>query len=782
MLQPRTRWSVRKTDETKAKFLAEQLKISPLVATLLVNRGFDTLESASSFLFPTITFHDPFLLKDMDILVQRVKEAITRNEKIVVYGDYDADGVSSTYVMVKTLQKLGAKVGYYIPNRFSEGYGPNEAAFRYLKDEGYSLIITVDNGISGLHEAMVAKEIGIDLIITDHHEPGPVLPEALAIVHPKRPDSSYPFKELAGVGVALKVATALLGELPTGLLAYAAIGTVADLVPLIGENRIIVKEGLKRLRTTNDPGIVALMKQAGVSQVDCDEDTIGFMLAPRINAPGRLYDANPALELFLAEDENRAEEMAELIGEMNRERQEIVNEMAEEAIAMVNASQKNGKPAFIIVGKEGWHAGVIGIVASRLVEHFYRPTIVFSYDYETGLAKGSARSIPSFNMYEHLSKCRDILPHFGGHPMAAGMTLKIEDVEELKRRLDLYAQETLSEEDFIQSIEIDGTFPLEEATLEAAEQIQALAPFGTGNPRPKILLEKVFLRELRKVGADEKHLKAVIQKGETRLDAIAWDMGSYGDHISPLAHVSIIGELGINEWNHIRKPQLYMKDVSIDEWQLFDFRGNRRMTEWIGKVPEENRVFIIFDEDILGKPEFSFLNQEGKIIRSLEEAVALPLDGKNVIFVDLPSNRNLMEALLKGKNPSRIYAYFYQKNSDYFHLFPTRDHFKWFYAFLAKKGVVDIKRHAVDIARYRGWAENTIHFMTQVFLELEFVTMNNGILTISRGVQKRDLTESVTYQRTKERLQLEKELLYSSYQELKTWFENALGSLTFEEE
>lgn len=781
MLLPKTRWSVKKRDPQKAQMLVEELKITPLVATLLVNRGFDTIESARSFLNPGKSFHDPFLLTDMDILVNRVQEAIKKNEKIVVYGDYDADGVSSTYIMVKTLHQLGAQVGFYIPNRFTEGYGPNENAFRHLKEEGFSLIITVDNGISGLHEARVAKEIGIDLIITDHHEPGPELPEALAVIHPKRFDSEYPFKELAGVGVALKVATALLGEVPTEMLPYAAIGTVADLVPLHDENRVIVKEGLKVLRTTKDPGLVALMKQAGVNQTECDEDTIGFMLAPRINAPGRLDDATPAVELFLADDWYEAEELAEIVGEMNRERQEIVNQMAEEAIAMVAATQEEHNDSFIAVGKEGWHAGVIGIVASRLVEHFYRPTIVFTYDRQSGLAKGSARSIPGFNMYENLSKCRDILPHFGGHPMAAGMTLKLEDVGELRRRMNQLASEQLTDEDFIPSSEIDGTFTLEEASLDAAEQIQALAPFGNGNPRPKILLENVYLRDLRKVGADEKHLKATIIDGEERLDAIAWDMGPYSDHISPLARVSIIGELGINEWNNVRKPQFYLKDVAIREWQLFDLRGNRKLTYWLDKIPKENRIFILFHKEIFENEEFRFIQDEAVLIDSVPTAKGVDIDGKNVIFVDIPPNRELMEMLIQGKKPARIYTYFYQKNGQFFQLIPTREHFKWYYAFLMKKGVVDIRRYAADIARYRGWTVNTIHFMTKVFFELEFVTINNGIITVTKGVKKRDLAESETYRKTQERISLERELLYSSYQELKTWFENKLGSQIEEE-
>lgn len=781
MLQPRTRWSVKTADQMIVKQIAEELRLTPLVATLLANRGITTPEAAHSFLYPSEDFHNPFLLNDMDKCVERIYRAIENQEKIVVYGDYDADGVTSTVVMLNALAELGANCDFYIPNRFTEGYGPNESAFRYLKNNGTDLIITVDNGISGLHEAQIAKEIGLDLIITDHHEPGTELPEAIAVIHPKRNDSTYPFKDLAGVGVSFKVASALLNRTPFELLPFVAIGTIADLVPLLDENRLIAKKGIQGLRVTNQIGLLALMKQAGINQQEITEETIGFGLAPRINAPGRIENAGIAVELFTSTEKDEVTQLASEIDQINSERQQIVNEIAEEAIAMVTEAQSKYDHKVIIAGKEGWHAGVIGIVASRLVEQFYRPVIVLSFDSEKGLAKGSARSIPGFNLFENLSQCKELLPHFGGHPMAAGMTLKISDVPELQARLNQLAKIQMTEEDFIPITILDGIFPLGETSLSAIEEMQALAPFGVENPKPKILIEDVHLPLLRKVGTDEKHLKLTLSNGEEQLDGIAFGLGNYADHISPLAKVSCIGELGINEWNNVRKPQILLKDLSVNEWQLFDYRGHKKLDQWIDKIPKENRKLIIFQKETITKLNLSNFQNETILIDSEEAARECLLDGHQVVLVDLPSNQNLIEALLKGKEVSRIYAHFYQEDTQFFKTIPTREHFKWFYALLLKNGVFDIRRYGNDIAKHRGWSTNTIHFMTKVFFELDFVTINNGIISVTKGVQKRDLSESKTYSDTLNMIQLEKDLIYSSYQQLKTWFDNLISLSNYEE-
>jgi len=773
MLKSKTRWVVRKPDQHLVQMLANELKITPLTASLLVNRGLDTVDAARYFLFGKDDFHDPFLLKGMDLAVNRIRQAIEHHERILIYGDYDADGISSTSLLMLTLLDLGAMVDFYIPNRFTEGYGPNEQAFRQAKENGFSLIITVDTGIAAVHEAAVAKELGLDLIITDHHEPGPVLPTALAIIHPKLPDSTYPFRELAGVGVAFKLAHALYGKTPEHLLEIAVIGTVADLVSLKGENRLIVKKGLEQLRSTKNIGLKAIFKSAGIDPLTINEETIGFTLGPRINAVGRLKDADLAVRLLLTDDPEEAEIFATEIEVLNKTRQEIVNTITAEAIEEVETHYSGPENKVLVIGREGWNAGVIGIVASRLVEKFYRPVIVLSFDRDKGLAKGSARSIQGFDLFHNLSTCRDILPHFGGHPMAAGMTLKLDDVDELRIRLNTLAAETLSEEDFIPITTLDEKVNLETITIAALEEVKLLSPFGVDNPKPKVLVDQVEISSIRKIGSEHNHLKMIVQENGETLDGVGFGLGTLADEISPAAKISLIGELSINEWNNLRKPQIMIQDLAVHSWQLFDFRGQWRTKKIEQAVPRENRKVIIFHKDYFEKIKAN-PSLEAILIQNETEARAFDCRLANLVLFDLPPSKDMIVQLLKGKQPARIYAYFYKDTSDFFSMIPTRDHFKWYYAFLAKYGPIDLKRYADHVAKQRGWSRETIYFMTKVFSELEFVTIDNGFISLNKIAQKRDLTDSQTFQAKQQQSALEKDLLFSSYRELKVWFDDVI--------
>jgi single-stranded-DNA-specific exonuclease len=767
MLKPRTRWNVQSADSHIVETLAGQLHLTSLAATLLANRGLKTVEEAQSFLFTNKdSFHDPFLMKDMNIAADRIKKAISNNEKIRIFGDYDADGVSSTTVMMTALNRLGANADFYIPNRFTEGYGPNEMAFRRAANEGVKLMITVDTGISAVAEARIAKELGMDYIITDHHEPGPELPEALAIIHPKIEGNPYPFKDLAGVGVAFKLAHALLGELPEDLLEIAAIGTIADLVPLFGENRLIAARGIAGLRETKRPGLVSLIKKSGTKQQELNEESIGFGMAPRINAAGRLGDADPAVDLLMAEDAETADSIADEIDAMNKERQAIVQTTSEEAIRQVEELYPPQDNGVLIVGQEGWNSGIVGIVASKLVERFYRPAIVLSFDREKGLAKGSARSIMGFDLFKNLSECRDLLPHFGGHPMAAGMTLKIEDVAELRSRLNALAKEQLTEEDFMPVTMLDGVAAIEDISIQTIEEMNLLAPFGMGNPKPKILIEKSEIAGIRKIGANQNHLKLQLKKNESALDGVGFNLGHKFDHLSPLAKVSVIGELSVNEWNNVRKPQIFLADLAVEQWQLFDYRGLNGAEKWLGAIPAESRKTVVFSEDTI--THYPFLQEIDDLVHIKEdhEAEELMLDGSYLVLMDMPPKRSLIEKLISGKSPERIYAHFYHQQENFLSTMPTRDHFKWFYAYISKRGPLDIKRYGDDIAKYRGWSRDTIDFISKVFFELDFVTIENGLIMLAQNASKRDLSESESFKGKKEQFELEKELVYSSYQQL----------------
>ncbi|MBM7660697.1 single-stranded-DNA-specific exonuclease [Bacillus mesophilus] len=777
MLSSKTRWIQKKTNEELAKQLSTQLSISNMVANLLVSRGITTAEEANSFLnIEKTEFHDPFLLTGMDQTVKRIHQAIDQHEKILVFGDYDADGVSSTTVMLRALRAKGAHADFYIPNRFREGYGPNRNAFQWAKEQGYRLIITVDTGISALSEAQFAKELEMDLIITDHHEPGPELPDAFSIIHPKLPGGAYPCKELAGVGVALKVAHALLGECPTEYVGMAAIGTIADLVPLHDENRLIAVKGIKALKTTNNPGIRALLSVCNVDQRDVTEETIGFSIGPRINAAGRLGDADPAVELFLTEDAEEAEFIANEINELNKERQKIVNEITLEAIELVEKEYPLENNSVLVIGKKGWNAGVIGIVASRLVEKYYRPTIVLSIDEEGLVAKGSARSIEGFDLFENLSTCRDILPHFGGHTMAAGMTVDVSNVGELRERLILLANDKLTEEDFIPVTHVDVVCKLEEITIDSIEELSKLAPYGMGNPKPKVTIPYASLSQMKKIGQDQSHLKLLLEQSGTSLDAIAFGFGEAFDQISNLAKVSILGELSINEWNNFRKPQVMVNDILIEEWQLFDWRGHKTVNKQIESISPNKRKIIVFNEETIER--LNLHNFHDHILR-VQDQDQQEISGHQdyLVLADLPPSLSLLEQIITTTKPARIYTIFHQSETHFFNTIPTREHFKWFYGFLGQNKQFNYKTQGDQLAKHRGWSKETIQFMLKVFFELEFVTIDSGMVTLSNSPQKRDLTDSKTYMLKQNQIEIENMIMYSSYSQLKDWFDHVYRGL-----
>ncbi len=773
MLASKSRWNVKEPKSEQVEQLVQSLKIAPLIASLLVNRGLDTIDAAKEFLYTEDQdFHDPFLMEDMDKLVQRIDQAMENSEKILVFGDYDADGVSSTTVMVTALRERGALVDFYIPNRFTEGYGPNEHAFRQAKENGYSVIITVDTGISALHEAEIAKELNIDLIITDHHEPGPELPDAFAIIHPKKKTCSYPFDDLAGVGVAYKVAHALLGKNPEHLLEVAAIGTIADLVPLVGENRLLASKGIKKMQQTTRVGLKALLQKCGVELHTITEETVGFSIGPRINAVGRLDNADPAVHLLMTDDVEEAKMLAEEMESYNKERQQIVTQITEEAISQVEEKYPPQENSFIIVEGHNWNAGVIGIVASRLVDRFYRPTIVLSLDQEKGLAKGSARSIAGFDLFENLSECRDILPHFGGHPMAAGMTLKMEDVEELRQRMNEKASEILSEEDYTPITDVDMECRVDEVTLETIEQLEMLAPFGVSNPKPKVLVKGVLPQQIRQIGNKSNHLKLVIEQKGSSMDCVGFGFGETYHHVSPGASLDVLGELSINEWNNFRKPQIFLKDIRVTDWQLFDIRSIKQLNQTLAGIDREKLHILYFNESTLD--DVKLQAELHPFATHVNGDDTLDVTGKYIVILDIPAEEALLSNLLKNGTPERIYASFYQKENHFFSTIPTREHFKWFYALLSKKGSFDLNKHAEDIAKHRGWSKETVDFISQVFFDLEFVTIDKGFIALNHAAKKRDFEESPTYRKKQQQVVLENLFLYSSYKQLKAWFDQHL--------
>ncbi|MGP4071413.1 single-stranded-DNA-specific exonuclease RecJ [Piscibacillus sp. B03] len=753
MLESKMKWVLHKVENIPEI----ELPFSNVIKRMLVKRGINTTEKANQFLHASLDdLHDPFLFTDMEIAVQRIRKAIEHNEDILIFGDYDADGVTSTTVLVKTLRQLGANVHYYIPNRFTEGYGPNEDAFMEAHKAGIDLIITVDTGIAAPNEARLAKQLGVDLIITDHHEEQDEIPEALAIIHP-RLSESYPFDYLAGVGVAFKLAHALLGELPEELLALAAIGTVADLVPLKDENRIIVRKGLEVLKNTNDAGLKAL-KTIGKIDDQVTEESIGFIIGPRLNAVGRLQDATLAVDLLLEDDDFIAADMAQEIDELNKKRQKIVSNLVEEAVDEIESKFANDK--VILIAREGWNPGVLGIVASRIVNQYHRPTIVLGIDPEKGEAKGSARSIPAYDIFNNGMKLRHLFLQFGGHAQAAGMTVAVDQIDELRQALNEQAKELLTEEDFQPVLEVEDEISWDEIDFNFPRQLTHLAPYGMGNEKPYFQLNGLTLIEARKIGAKKNHVKISALNGAEKIDMVGFQIGDVADYLSPGSLIDVVGEIEINEWNGQQKLQLKLKDIRCLETQVFDYRGKK--LEYLN-LPKD-AIAISFKGDI-SHIDLKVLDYT-KVKNNLSEYIQ---DYSKIVFVDLPNTLEDLEEILKIKLFKNVYACFQNEDDQFFTSRPSREHFKSLYKTLTQHKIIS-ERQKSQLAQAKGWHIKQLEFMLQVFFELNFVTMKNGDIQLNSNVEQQPLTNSKTYNEQLQKIEVEKTLFYSTYDELKRWF------------
>ncbi|WP_077323960.1 single-stranded-DNA-specific exonuclease C-terminal domain-containing protein [Listeria monocytogenes] len=569
MIHSKYLWNIEEAAEDKASQLAEQLKISLPLAKLLWKRKITTQGQFDKFFHPEkYESYDPFLFAEMDLAVARIKQAIERNEQILVYGDYDADGVTSIAVLMKTLRHLGADADFYIPNRFTEGYGPNIAAFDMAKNQGTDLIITVDNGIAALEVMAHAKEIGLDVIVTDHHEPREIMPEAVAVIHPKHPKSAYPFDELAGVGVAYKLSHALLGEEPKELLDLVAVGTVADLVSLTDENRLLVQLGLRQLRESANLGLAVL---------------------------------------------------------------------ADVSVAFI-------------------------------------------------------------------------------------------------------------------------------------AQLEKLAPFGMDNPKPIFLLENMHLKGTKRIGADKTHLKTMLatEENDATLDSIGFGVGDLVDKISPTAAVDVVGELSINEWNNVKKPQLRMMDIHISHWQLFDVRNK---SEWARILQEqtESRVFVCFEErtiGTLGEQNYILVNEKADFVADFQT--------EELVFADMPTNIELVETIVRETKPERIFVHFDAAEGNQIPAIPDRLAFAELYSLIKKFQPFPIEKYTPRLMQKFGWNKEQIDFMSKVFFDLEFAKMDSGQIIINEVVEKRNLDESLVYQQKVEEITTRKKLLYSNYTELHSWMKSMM--------
>ena len=710
---------------------AKKLGLEASVANLVYQRGIQTEEALQDFLESSLDqLHDPYELHDMDKAVTRIRQAIENYEQILIYGDYDADGMTSASIVKEALEQLGAECQVYLPNRFTDGYGPNASVYKYfIENQGISLIVTVDNGVAG-HEAIeLAQSMGVDVIVTDHHSMLEVLPDAYAIIHPEHPEADYPFKHLAGCGVAFKLATALLEEVQVELLDLVAIGTIADMVSLTDENRILVKYGLSILKNTQRIGLQELFKIAGIQENEVDEETVGFQIAPRLNALGRLDDPNPAIELLTGFDEDEARDIALMINQKNEERKEIVQKIYDEAKTMVNLN----KPVQVLAG-EGWNPGVLGIVAGRLLEELHQPVIVLNI--ENDLAKGSARSIEAVDIFEALDPHRDLFVAFGGHAGAAGMTLEASKLEALSQVLVAYIEDNQVDLSTKNELFLDEELSLPDLTLETLKNFEKLAPFGMDNKKPVFYLKDFKVENARTMGAGNTHLKLKISQADVAFEVVAFGLGNLATEFSQTKNLELAVTLSVNKWNGQTSLQLMLVDARVNGIQLFNIRGKN------APLPE-NVPVLRFSEEM----------------PNLEKSRA-------VVVYDLPERLNQLKVIIQQGHFEAIYFKNEIAQPYYLTGFGTRGQFAKLYKTIYQFPEFDIRYKLKELAAYLKIDPILLIKMIQIFEELDFVTIQDGVMQVNKKAEKKAIENSHIYQELKKTVKEQELMALGTVQEI----------------
>lgn len=710
---------------------AKKLGLEASVANLVYQRGIQTEEALRDFLEPSLDqLHDPYELHDMDKAVTRIRQAIENYEQILIYGDYDADGMTSASIVKEALEQLGAECRVYLPNRFTDGYGPNASVYKYfIENQGISLIVTVDNGVAG-HEAIeLAQSMGVDVIVTDHHSMPEVLPDAYAIIYPEHPEADYPFKHLAGCGVAFKLATALLEEVQVELLDLVAIGTIADMVSLTDENRILVKYGLSILKNTQRVGLQELFKIAGIQENEVDEETLGFQIAPRLNALGRLDDPNPAIELLTGFDEEEARDIALMINQKNEERKEIVQKIYDEAKTMVDPDNP-----VQVLASEGWNPGVLGIVAGRLLEELHQPVIVLNI--ENDLAKGSARSIEAVDIFEALDPHRDLFVAFGGHAGAAGMTLEASKLEALSQVLVAYIEDNQVDLSTKNELFLDEELSLPDLTLETLKNFEKLAPFGMDNKKPIFYLKDFKVENSRTMGAGNTHLKLKISQANVAFEVVAFGLGNLATEFSQTKNLELAVTLSVNKWNGQTSLQLMLVDARVNGIQLFNIRGKN------APLPE-NVPVLRFSEEM----------------PNLEKSRA-------VVVYDLPERLNQLKVIIQQGHFEAIYFKNEIAQPYYLTGFGTRDQFVKLYKTIYQFPEFDIRYKLKELAAYLKIDPILLIKMIQIFEELDFVTIQDGVMQVNKKAEKKAIENSHIYQELKKTVKEQELMALGTVQEI----------------
>ena len=746
--------------------LEKELGISRILATLLAQQGIDSTEQAKKFFEPSIEeIHDPTLLHDMDKAVERIEQAVEKQEQITIYGDYDADGITSTSLMYETLLSIGANVNYYVPNRFTDGYGPNMDAYQRLIDNGTQLFITVDNGVSGKNVIDKVIAAGVDVVITDHHELPADLPNAVAIVHPRYPGSNYPFPDLSGVGVAFKVAWALTGEFPVEELDLVAIGEIADVVNVTDENHALISYGIQQLRQGMRPGLAALMKLADIKANNLTDQDIGFGIAPRLNALGRIADANDGVKLLTSLDENESQKLAKEVDQANKERQNLVADIMKEAEEQANSSANQQKKTLLIVGK-GWHQGVLGIVASRIMNETGKPTIVASTDQNNPtLIKGSGRSIDSFNLFNALEAHRELFITFGGHPAACGLSFDQKNIVPLQIALEEEAVKQKFDPTVKQPLPIAMKLVPADVTQQLYNDIQRVAPFGPGNMEPVFELNNVKVVDVKTMGQEHQHLKFSIVSDKKNLTVVAFGQGNLATLLSaPTGQINLAVKVSLNEWRGKKSVQLMLEDLQINGTVIIDERTNKLTPQ----------LFSSSDYYIVREPrlrENIAPHVAPGYTLSIEEAIKTDFSGQQVTLVDCPSSEEMLKRIFAEdeEEPATIRLLLYQRKSAYLAGLPTRNDFAQLYRFIYKQKELKWPMQAKAVSNHLKINMDRLNLMIQVVSEAGFVTIKDDVLKFNESTNKTDLTQTKRYQKQLAQYKVEQQLLFNDAATVANW-------------
>ncbi|EQK44814.1 single-stranded-DNA-specific exonuclease RecJ [[Clostridium] bifermentans ATCC 638] len=778
------KWTLKYKGSIKEYDLGKKMKISPEIGQILKNRGVKDKEDAEIFINPSLDYlRDPFLMKDMKKAVDRIKDAIENNQNIWVYGDYDVDGVSSTSILCIYFDSIGYPVKYYIPNRLEEGYGINEDAIRVLKEQECDLIISVDCGITSVKEVELANELGIDIIITDHHEVQDKIPDAYAVINPKQKDCNYPFDMLCGCGVAFKIIQALTpeDEFKASMYNYLEIvtlATICDIVPLVDENRIIVKNGLRLMKDGKNIGLRELINVCGIETDKIGSSHIGFSIGPRINASGRLGYSYLGVELFTTKSKEEAMEIASLLEEKNNERQMIEAKMYQEAEGIILNDKSYNSDKVLVIAKEGWQHGVIGIVASKLTEKYYKPTILLTI--EDGEATGSARSIKGFSIFDNLVNCSELLNKFGGHEQAAGLSMDSKKIETLRRKVNEIANYQLTEDDMVENISVE--FELNEGSIDfnLIEELHSLEPFGMSNPSPRFIMRELEIRGIFRLGKDKNHLKLNLEKNNV-YECIGFNMAYMSEQFEIGDKVDVLFQLDENNYMGNRKIQFLLKDIrmaypkdigkNLDSINLF--RNIKPCLDSNNKISNYGKVNIDGCKHI---NVFDYINEKSLVIANSVNGFFKALSDISLTEYEFDINYNIIENInnkvqliffpyidkidLKRYNNIILYDYlydieeysclfeesdneceiikYYDKNDLIYinniirSIIPEREEFITLYKIMSK--YKEIKINILDIKSKLNIAPIKLFAMLNVFKELDLINFHvedeNSTLTM----------------------------------------------------